>query len=86
MKKSKTPLSRFESGHFRAGAAVVLSAALVLGGVPAFPGAAWSQILGDEPPSSLTWTPSLPKFPSSRATNRPSGTWWPSCWPSPMSG
>ena len=53
MKKSPTTLVRFESRRFRACSAAVLSLALVLGGVPAYPGAAWAQIIGDAPPPSL---------------------------------
>ena len=60
MKKSPT-LARFESKGFRACSAVVLSLVLVLSGVPAYPGAAWAQIIGDAPPPSLkTLTPPKP--------------------------
>ncbi|MBM4286227.1 MAG: cytochrome C peroxidase [Deltaproteobacteria bacterium] len=44
-----TPLG-LPSGRFRSGAAMALSLALILSGVPA---AAWGQIIGDEPPPSL---------------------------------
>lgn len=53
MKRTLTDFAGFRPHRLRGCAAVVLSLALVLGGVPVFPGAARAQIIGDDPPPSL---------------------------------